>query len=191
MAYYSLDRIISIALIVLAIAVTSSLGRRDKSDIEKDLRDLCSQTNRTEECSYVVKSEFNTFEDTDGSKGVAGVVIDLAIAKAREIHDDLNRLYGGSKDKDLKFKYISCSKNYNDANRNLGLVKKMLDSNRNYRFIAVEINDTVQELKGCMLEFSKDPFDPAHIRDRNKEFGLYLEIATVATNRLLQEKNRN
>ncbi|KAL7139489.1 hypothetical protein ABFS83_09G055100 [Erythranthe nasuta] len=188
----SLDRIIFVALITLAIAVTSSLGRRDKSDIEKDLRDLCSQTNRTKECLSVIKSELNTFQDTDGSsKGVAGVVIDLAIAKAREIHDDLNRLYGGSKDEDLKFKYITCSKNYNDANRNLELVKKMLDSNRNYRFIAVEINDTVQELKGCILEFSKDPFDPAHIRDRNKEFGLYLEIATIATNRLLQEKNRN
>ncbi|KAL7131252.1 hypothetical protein ABFS83_13G185900 [Erythranthe nasuta] len=185
---YSLLRIIFVALI-FAISATSSLGRREKSEIEKDLRDLCSETNRTKECWYVIKSELNRFTDADGSKGVAGVVIDLAIAKAGEIHGELNKLYSGSTDENLKFKYISCSKNYNDANRNLELAKKMVDTNHN-RFIAVEIYDTVQELRSCMLEFTKDSFDPAHISNMNKEFGLYVGIVKVATNRLLLEKNQ-
>ncbi|KAL8033896.1 hypothetical protein ABFX02_13G186000 [Erythranthe guttata] len=187
MAYY-LHRIIFIAL-VLAIAVPSSLGRREKSEIEKDLRNLCSQTNRTKECWYFVKSEINRFNQSD-FKGVAGVVIDLAIAKSDAINDLLNRLYQGSKDEKLKEKYLSCSKNYNDANRNLYLAKINLDSDH-YQNIPIQIEDTVEELDSCRREFVKGSFDPAHIRNRNKEFRLYVEIVKVATDRLVKEKDRN
>ncbi|KAL8033890.1 hypothetical protein ABFX02_13G185400 [Erythranthe guttata] len=186
MAYY-LHRIIFVALVV-AIAVPSSLGRRERSDLENDLRDLCSQTNKTKKCWNIIKSEFSRFSDADGNKGVAGVVIDLAIAKSDEIHDKLNQLYDDSKNDELKEKYLSCSKNYNDASRNLDLARRNLDSD-DYRNISVQIDDTSDELKSCRHEFKKDSFDPAHIRNRNKEFKIYVEIVKVATDRLLQEND--
>ncbi|KAI3455857.1 hypothetical protein Pfo_012520 [Paulownia fortunei] len=184
----SLHIIMSIAL-VFTIAIPSSLGRREKSEVETDLRDLCSQTNKSKECWKIIKSEFSRFDDTD-YRSVAGVVIDLARAKADEIHDKLNQLHEDSRDDNLKEKYLSCSKNYNDAHRNLVVAKRNLDSD-DYRNIPVQVDDTVQELKSCRREFDKDSFDPAHIRNRNKEFRVYVEIVKVAVDRLLNEKDRN
>ncbi|KAK4440307.1 hypothetical protein Salat_0365600 [Sesamum alatum] len=184
---YSSQKIISIALI-LVIAIPSSLGRRERSETETDLRDLCSETRKPKQCRKIIKSQFSIFEETD-SRSVAGAVIDLAVAKADEIHDKLNQLYQDSGDDKLKEKYISCSKNYNDAHRNLDLAKRNLDSN-DYQNIPVQVDDTLEELKSCRHEFRKDSFDPAHIRNRNKEFGVYVDIVKVAADRLLRENDR-
>ncbi|KAK6150195.1 hypothetical protein DH2020_017720 [Rehmannia glutinosa] len=143
-------------------AISPSLGHREKPEIEKHLRDLCSQTNKTKECWTIIKSELTRFNDTDYS-AVTGVVIDLAIAKADQIHDELNRLFNGSTDDKLKYKYLSCSKNYNDANRNLVLVKRNFDSN-DYRNIPVQIDDTIEELKSSILSVTPlSPFNPVSV----------------------------
>lgn len=175
--------------LIFTIAIPISMGHREKSETEKDLRDLCSQTNRSKECWKIIKSELTRFNDND-YRSVAGVIIDLAIAKSDDIHEKLNQLYKDSRDDTLKDKYISCSKNYNDANRNLVVAKRNLDSD-DYRYIPVQIDDAVQELKSCRRGFDRDSFDPAHIRNRNKEFGLYLDVVKVATDRLLKEKDRD
>ncbi|KAL0442360.1 UNVERIFIED_CONTAM: hypothetical protein Slati_1958700 [Sesamum latifolium] len=134
------------------------------------------------------QTELSSFGETD-SRSVAGAVIGLAVAKAQEIHDRLNQLYQDSGDDKLKEKYTSCSKNYNDANRNLYLAKTNLDSN-DFQNIPVQMDDTLEELKSCRHEFDKDSFDPAHIRNRNKEFGVYVDIVKVATDRLQREDDR-
>ncbi|PIN22707.1 Pectinesterase [Handroanthus impetiginosus] len=185
---HSLQRIISSALIFL-IAIPSSLGHRDISQTETNLQELCSQTRNSEECWQIIKSEHVRFNETD-YRSVAGIVIDLALAKADEIHDKLNQLHKDSRDDQLKEKYLWCSKNYNDANRNLDLVKRNLNSN-DYRNIPVQINDTLEELRSCRSQFDNDSFDPAHIRNRNKEFRNYVDIVKVATDRLLRENDRN
>ncbi|PIM99408.1 hypothetical protein CDL12_04582 [Handroanthus impetiginosus] len=184
----SLHRIISTALIFM-ITIPSSLGHRDISQTERNLRDLCSLTRNSTECWKIIKSEYGRFDDTD-YRSVAGIVIDLAIAKADEIHDKLNRLHEDSRNDELKGKYLSCSKNYNDANRNLDLAKRNLISN-DYRNIPVQINDTLEELRSCRRAFNNDSFDPAHIGNRNREFGHYVDIVKVATDRLLRENDRN
>ncbi|KAL2244559.1 pectinesterase inhibitor [Sesamum indicum] len=184
---YSSHKILSIALLML-ISVPSSLGRPQKSETETDLRDLCSNTRKPKQCWKIIKPQLSSFDVTD-SRSVAGAVIDLAVAKAQEIHDKLNQLFQDSRDDKLKEKYISCSKNYNDANRNLDLAKRNLDSN-DYQNIPVQVDDTLEELKSCRHEFDKDSFDPAHIKNRNKEFGVYVDIVKVATDRLLREDDR-
>ncbi|PIM99407.1 hypothetical protein CDL12_28094 [Handroanthus impetiginosus] len=173
---YSLHRIISTALIFM-ITIPSSLGHRNISQTETNLQELCSQTRNSEECWQIIKSEHVRFNETD-YRSVVGIVIDLAIAKADEIHDKLNQLHKDSRD------------NYNDANRNLDLVKRNLNSN-DYRNIPVQINDTLEELRSCRSQFDNDSFDPAHIRNRNKEFRNYVDIVKVATDRLLRENDRN
>ncbi|KAK4421964.1 hypothetical protein Salat_2147100 [Sesamum alatum] len=52
------------------------------------------------------------------------------------------------------------------------------------------VDDTLEELKSCSHEFLNDSFDPAHIRIRNKEFGVYVGIVKVVVDRLPRENDR-
>ncbi|GFQ04470.1 pectinesterase inhibitor [Phtheirospermum japonicum] len=182
---YSSKTMIVIALIIM-IAISPSLGRREKSDREKELRDLVSQTDESKESWKIIKPQLSRFTDTD-PKIVADVILDLAITRGDEIHEQLNRLHEDSRNDELKSKYLSCSKNYNDAIRNLKLAKRNLGSD-DFHKIPIEIDDTIEELNSCVLEFEGDSFDPAHIRNRQKEFGNYVNIVKVATDRL-QDQN--
>ncbi|KAL6502194.1 hypothetical protein OROHE_024787 [Orobanche hederae] len=183
MAYTS-QRTIIITLIFM-IAISPSLGRREKSKVKKDLKEFCAQTGKSKECWKIIKPKLREFHDTD-PKTVADVILDLARAKGDEIHEELNQLYKDSRDDGLKEKYLSCFKNYNDAIRNLNLAWRNLESD-NYQNIPVQIDDTIEEMKGCRFEFNKDSFDPSHIRNREKEFRVYVDIAKVATFRLLNQ----
>ncbi|KAL7089634.1 hypothetical protein ACP275_13G196500 [Erythranthe tilingii] len=180
MAYY-MHRIIFIAL-VFAIAVPSSLGDWDywtKPQLENYLQELCSQTNDTQVCWNFIKDEANRFNETSILRA-AIIALDPVEEKADEIHDKLDRLYNRSKDKNLKNKYLSCSKNYNDAISYLKLVRR---SFVNYDFdnILGQVDDAVEELNICSLEFTDNSFDPAHIRNRNNEFRICLEFLKAAT----------
>lgn len=178
---------IILVTLILTIAIPVSTSHRKKwgessKDTEQYLRDLCTKTDRSEECWKILKPELYRFGDSDEGT-VAGAVIDLAIAKSDEIHDKLKQDYSDSKNDELKEKYNSCSRNYNDVNRNLVAARRDLDSDVR-RNIAVQIKDAGEELKKCKREFEKESFDPAHIRDRNKEIGLYLEIVRAAAHGL-------
>ncbi|KAL6502191.1 hypothetical protein OROHE_024784 [Orobanche hederae] len=96
---FSSRRIILIALISM-IAISPSLGRKEKeasSKMEKYLRDLCSKTNETKECWAIIKRDLTKFNDTDPRK-IANTTIVLAKTKGEEIHEELDRLYEGSRD---------------------------------------------------------------------------------------------
>ncbi|KAL0398162.1 UNVERIFIED_CONTAM: hypothetical protein Sradi_2159500 [Sesamum radiatum] len=188
MGGHSLHRIaVSIAL-VFAIAVPSSMGHKHKPEVEKALKEICAKTNKSEECWKIIKSQFSRFNTTD-RRGVLGVLIDLAISKANENHHRLNRLFEeASFDDRLKYEYISCSKNYNDAIRNLNLAKRSLDPSHHLNVI-VEVADTVQELQSCIHEYDKETIDPKHFRSRNEEFGVYIDIVNVAAFLVLAEDN--
>ncbi|KAK4440313.1 hypothetical protein Salat_0366200 [Sesamum alatum] len=185
---YSLHRIIVSIALMFAIAVPSSMGHKQKSELEKALRDLSSETTKPEESWKILNSEFSRFNGSD-RRGVLAVVIDLAIAKGNELHGRLNRLFEeASFDDKLKYEYISCSKNYNDAIRNLNLAKRSLDPNH-YWNLRIQVDDTVQELQSCIHEYDKDLVDPQHFRNRNKEFEVYIDIVKVAADRLLREED--
>ncbi|KAG8385147.1 hypothetical protein BUALT_Bualt03G0011500 [Buddleja alternifolia] len=171
-------------LVSIVKVTADNLNMKDDSDSETILRDLCSQIERSKECIDLIKSQLSRFEDS-GCNNVAGPVIDLAREKAEQIRDMLRELHEDSNDDKFKGKYESCSSNYNDASRNLEEAKRSLDSN-DYQNIPKQVDDTNDELEGCRREFDENAFDPAHIRDRNKEFGLYVDLLKVAIDRLLQ-----
>ncbi|KAL3616759.1 hypothetical protein CASFOL_039153 [Castilleja foliolosa] len=195
---YSFLTMIFIALII-TIAISPSLGRREKSDrershhhrekrdvensdIEQELRDLVSQTNDTNESWKIIKPQLSRFNDTD-PKIVADVILDLAITRGDEIHEQLNRLHEDSRDDDLRSKYLSCSRNYKNAISNLERARENLGSDE-FDNIFVKIDETIEELNRCGVEFEGDSFDPAHIRNRQKEFGNYVNLVKVATDYL-------
>ncbi|KAG8370073.1 hypothetical protein BUALT_Bualt14G0079700 [Buddleja alternifolia] len=180
---YSLYRTILFIALFVAFTIPSSLCHKDDSNSETILRDLCSRIERSKECVDIIKSELSRFEDS-GCNDVAGPVIDLAREKAEQIRDMLNKLHEDSNDDKLKEKYLSCSSNYNDAGRNLDLAKRSFDSN-DHRSIPEQVNDTEEELESCRREFDEGAFDPAHIRDRNKEFEVYVDLLKVTIDRLL------
>ncbi|KAL8512982.1 hypothetical protein ACS0TY_019227 [Phlomoides rotata] len=130
------------------------------------------------------------------SRNVSGVVIDLAIAKSDKINDllnhplsGINQLYHDYGDDSLKEKYESCSNNYNDAHHNLEILKGYFDSD-DYQRIHKCVHDVAKELKSCKHQFGKNDFDPAHIRNRNKEFQRYVEIVRTATQRFVDDVAR-
>lgn len=161
----------------------------DDSEIGRYLRDLCSDTKKSNQCWKIIKPEINRFTDTD-INNVAGIVIDLAREKSNEIKEKLNQLHQESRDDALKDKYISCSRNYNDASHDLETAKGNLDSD-DYQRIQDRVKDVAKELKSCKHQFGKKSYDPAHIWDRNKEFGRYVEIVKTATKRFVKERDSN
>ncbi|KAL2494041.1 pectinesterase inhibitor-like [Forsythia ovata] len=177
--YYS-SVLISTVLIYLLVIPSSMCHPLE----EKDLRHICSKTHNSSECLNQFKSDPRSL-NTD-EKGLAGVAVDLALNKANAVHTQYNQLYRDSKDSKLQEKYIACSKNYNDAIRDLQLVKKFLDINR-YKLIPVEINDALQEVASCRNAFKREPIDPAHSDDHNKEFQLLSYMVKVTSQRLIKK----
>ncbi|XP_073290053.1 pectinesterase inhibitor-like [Primulina huaijiensis] len=149
-----------------------------------DLRDLCSKTHDSKLCWKLLKSERSKFH-TD-TKGMVEAAIDLARGKAEEIHHKLDRLREESKDEQLKQKYWSCSKNYNDAIGDLNEAKEMLRK-RGHSGIPVLVDDVLNEVKSCHNDFDNGAFDPAHVQNRNKEFRVYADLVRVAVYRLFKE----
>lgn len=173
--------------LTIAIAVPSSTSHRrrsrrsndpDSDNTEQYLRDLCSETDKSDVCWNILKSELRRFDDCD-DRDITDGVIDLAKAKSETIRDQLSQWYRDSNDDRLKEKYHLCSENYNDvygdleeASRNLGL--------DDYRKISDQVEDAEDKLDECRREFGSDSFDPGHVGDRNKELGLYLDIVGAA-----------
>ncbi|CAA0832247.1 Unknown protein [Striga hermonthica] len=197
MAFSPLQTIL-IALI-LSVSISPSLARKHKhkhkhhhrerdepeyipDDLNRELKDLCSQTDDSKVCWHIIEPEISRFKDTDPDC-ITDVLLDLAISRANEIHDELNGYHEDSKNDELKEKYLSCSKNYNDAVRNLNLAKTNLGSG-DYENIPIQIEDTQQELEGCRGEFCEGSFDPGHIGNRVNEFDLYVNIVKVSVDRL-------
>lgn len=179
--------IILIALILaITIPISSAHRRRrrrshhdhnsDSSDeTEHSLRDLCSETDRSDACWDILKPEIRRFDGSDDGD-IADHVIDLAADKSKEIRDKLKQWHSDSDNDELKKKYHSCSKNYNDVDHSLKEARKNLDSD--------QVEEAEKELEKCEREFDGDSFDPAHVGDRNKELRLYLDMVRVASDRL-------
>ncbi|KAH6820327.1 hypothetical protein C2S53_016991 [Perilla frutescens var. hirtella] len=185
-----LQKITFIALL-LTIGIPLSTGDRERSrrlkhsnDTEQHLRDLCSETKRSDECWNILKSALNKFHDnSDDQYFMASVVTDLAITKSKEIYDRVYQYYSNSNDDGLKKKYFSCSKNYYNANCNLVLARRNLEYDE-YPNISDELDDVEEELKICRQNFREESFDAGRVKGQNEEFGLYVDIVRAAAGRL-------
>ncbi|KAG6395414.1 hypothetical protein SASPL_146059 [Salvia splendens] len=180
---------IFIALII-AIAIPTSLAHKrrfrrsddsNSDDAEQYLRDLCSETDRSDACLNIVKSELHRFNHVIGD--INDKIIDLALEKSEEFRDQLKQWHKDSNDERLKEKYRSCSSNYNDINRDLQELQRNLDSDDD-RKTSDLIEDIEHELDECKREFGQGSFDPGHVEDRNNELGIYSDLVRVAIDRL-------
>lgn len=175
-----------IALIV-AISIPSSTSeiakwrRRtdDSDDTERYLRDLCSETDNSDECWDIVKPEVHRFEHSDDGE-IINRMIDLARERSEKIYDQLNDWYKDCKDEKLKKKYHSCSKNYKEIGKNLEKVQKNLDSD-DVEKILKKIDKAGEKLDKCREEFKEGSFDRGHhVRDRNDELKVYMDLVRSA-----------
>ncbi|CAI9782220.1 unnamed protein product [Fraxinus pennsylvanica] len=168
----------SMALIFLSVLPSSICHEVN----ENDLVHICLKTHDASECLNLFKSDPRSL-NTD-EKGLAGVAIDLALNKADATHTQYNQLYSDSRDYELQEKYSSCSKNYNDAIRDLKEVKNELDNNRN-KLIHVEINDALEEINTCIRAFERDQIDPVQMNYHNQQFKLLCYMVKFTTESLV------
>lgn len=110
----------------------------------------------------------------------------VALAKANDIHAKLNSLYKTEKDQVSSDIYLQCSKNYNDAIRDLTLASRSLDS-RHSRIVRVQTNDAEEEVKACRVVFNGARRDPANIKKANEEFYLLSQVARESAVELVKK----
>ncbi|CAI9782217.1 unnamed protein product [Fraxinus pennsylvanica] len=171
-----------ISMVLIFLLVVPSLMCHSLE--EKDLQYICSKTHNPTDCLNLFKSDPRSL-NTD-INGLTGVAVDLALNKSNAVHTQYNQLYTDTTDSKLQEKYIACSKNYNDAIRDLQVVKKYLEINR-YKFIIVEINDALQEVTSCRSAFKRGPIDPANMDYHNDEFKLLCYMVKVTFQYLIQK----
>lgn len=165
--------IIITLILTIAIPISSAHKRRSKDAEKYIIRDLCSKTEDSDKCWNILKHKFNHSDERD----IANNVIELAIAKSKEIRE---QWFSYSKNDNLKLKYRSCWKNYNEVDRNIVQAQRNLDSD-DYRNISDQIDDAQGESDKCRQVFE---YDPTRVGDPNHEFGLYLDMVRVAVDRL-------
>ncbi|CAA3008483.1 pectinesterase inhibitor-like [Olea europaea subsp. europaea] len=151
---------------------------------ENDLKHICLKTSNPFACLDQFKSD-NRSRNTD-EKGLAEIAVDLAMKNANETHAVYNELYSRTNDYRLQEKYMSCSKNYNDAIRDLEEMKYELNNNRT-KLIHVEINDALQEVNTCIRAFERDQIDPVKMDFANERFKLLCDMVKIAAESLVQK----
>ncbi|KAK2996873.1 hypothetical protein RJ639_025265 [Escallonia herrerae] len=173
-SFGTLSMFLSFFLVLVCIAPTS-LGR---SRTEGELWYLCSKTEHPWQCLKLLKSADIRYSSRN-LNDITKVLIDITYNKGKEIHDTLNSLANEARDSRIRRRFISCSKNYNDALRDLGVAKRNL-LNGNYKVIPVEVNDALQEVKGCYDYFTRASRDRYRLKEKSEDFKLLCSILKVA-----------
>ncbi|KAL0386058.1 UNVERIFIED_CONTAM: hypothetical protein Sradi_3000100 [Sesamum radiatum] len=149
--------LILISIVFMSIAPPVASNRLTDTEIKH----LCSKTSNLENCYKVLKSDPRT-RNVD-ARGLAEVSIDLASKKANKTHSLINSFVNKTHDSRLKNIYKLCSSNYNDAIRDLKVIKNYLKSGA-FKNIPVQVKDASEEIKQCKNVFGGATSDGAHIR---------------------------
>ncbi|KAL0386059.1 UNVERIFIED_CONTAM: hypothetical protein Sradi_3000200 [Sesamum radiatum] len=148
---------------------------------DTEIKHLCSKTSNRENCYQVLKSDPRT-RNVD-ARCLAEVSIDLASKKATKTHSLINSFVNKTHDSRLKNIYKSCSSNYNDAIRDLKVIKNYLKSGA-FKNIPVQVKDASEEIKQCKKVFGGATSDGAHIKKRNQEIEFLISIVEVTSSNL-------
>ncbi|KAL8513010.1 hypothetical protein ACS0TY_019258 [Phlomoides rotata] len=105
--------------------------------------------------------------------------------KTVDVVGEFSQLWLDSSDDALKKKYRSCAESYVSANHNLDAVRSGLYNPDVLQEISGWVDNVEGGMKSCKREFGGKSFDPAHVRNRNKEYRNYVEIVRTATNKIL------
>ncbi|KAG6398141.1 hypothetical protein SASPL_139594 [Salvia splendens] len=171
-----------IILLALILAIAVPISKCGEEESSRRLEDLCSETNRSSDCRNILKSNWNRFNLSDDR-----AVVELAIAKSKEIYDGIYRHHLDSGDERLKSKYLSCAINYYDANCNLEMARRTLDFDE-FPDITGDVDDVEEKVMSCWREFREESLDPGRARDSGEEIGLYLEMIRAAAGRVPLEE---
>ncbi|XP_027086444.1 pectinesterase inhibitor [Coffea arabica] len=160
----------------LISVVPSSIA--NKPDIQHK---ICSKTSNPQECLNLkhVKTS-KTLE------AITKASIVVALQQAKDIHTKINAVSKKEKDKFLNNLYWHCSKNYNDAIRDLTIAKRSFNS---YQFdnIPIETVDAEQEVQACKTVFLAAKRDPANLKNGNEKFYLLAQIARQSSEELVKK----
>ncbi|KAI3455856.1 hypothetical protein Pfo_012519 [Paulownia fortunei] len=165
-------------LIIFISIIPSSTGHKIK---DTEIKHLCSKTSNLGRCYKLLKSDHRT-TNVD-AKGLAEVSVDLASNNANKIYSQLNSFAKATHDSRLRNIYNSCSKNYDDAIRDLEVVKKNLHSGA-YNNIPVQVKDVSEEIKSCEKVFNGASSDHANIKKRNQDFEFLISIVKITLDNL-------
>ena len=185
-SFGSFSMLVSLALLFMFIAPTFCHEKDKDKENHPKLKKLCSKTDNRHWCMKFMKSNPRTVDADD--RVLTEVAIDLALAKAKDIHKDLDSLYDRTSDSQMKDRYNSCSKNYHDAMRNLEETKRIFND-RKYKRILVQANDAVEEVRDCKNQLDKSEKDTSNLKKRTKEFELLCDVVKVAVKYLNKDKD--
>ncbi|KAL3522974.1 hypothetical protein ACH5RR_015808 [Cinchona calisaya] len=144
---------------------------------------ICSKTTNPSACLNL-----KHVQTSSNPKGLTTASIEVALSKATDIHAKLNSLYN-EKDGHLGDIYLHCSKNYNDAIRDLTIAKRSLDT-RHSKSAAIEAYDAEEEVKACQVVFNDARRDPDDIKKANEEFYFLTQIARASTEELVKNNRK-
>ncbi|KAL1538424.1 hypothetical protein AAHA92_27174 [Salvia divinorum] len=173
-------------LLALILAISIPISKCGEEESSTRLDELCSENNRPNDCRNILKSEWSRFDLSD-DRAVAGAVVELAIAKSKEIYDRIYQHHLDSGDEGLKSKYLSCAISYYDANCNLEMARRTLDFDE-FPDISGDVGGVEEEVVSCRREFREESLDPGRARGADEEIGLYLEMIRAAAGRVPKEE---
>ncbi|PIM99405.1 hypothetical protein CDL12_28092 [Handroanthus impetiginosus] len=178
MAFFSTSAVMILTFVVFALATTPSTAHKVT---DTEIKHLCSKSSHPARCYELLKSDHRT-ANVD-AKGLVEVSVDLAAKKANKIHSQLNSFSKATHDSRFRNLYDSCSKNYNDAIRNLEVAKSNLHSGA-YKNIHAQVKDASEEIKTCEKVLGEASSDHAHIKKKSQDLEFRLNVVKITSDNL-------
>ncbi|PSR91712.1 Pectinesterase [Actinidia chinensis var. chinensis] len=135
-------------------------------------------------CMKLMKADSRT-SDANNHR-LTEIAIDLAYNKAKDIYRDLTGVVDYSYDSQYR---EPCSRNYNDAIRDLKQTKKIF-RNGDYDRIADKVNKAADEIRDCKNLFESSYInDSKELKKRNKELELLCDVVKASSTYLRGDHN--
>ncbi|KAK2992596.1 hypothetical protein RJ640_027909 [Escallonia rubra] len=150
-----------------------------KSIITGKLKKTCEGTRKPNMCLKLLN--FDNFPATADLPDIIEISIDLAHLRGKKIHHSFTSLARITNDHQVKKHYLSCSKNYESAVRDIKHAKKHLHWGYYQRIIdeAIEASNKVSD---CEDHVSGSLVEPSTtFSKKNQEFGFLCNVISVTT----------
>ncbi|XP_057479174.1 pectinesterase inhibitor-like [Actinidia eriantha] len=170
--------LISLALLFMVIA--PSFGEKHTK-----LKKICSKTFNHHMCMKLMKADSRTSDANN--RLLTEIAIDLAYNKAQDIYRDLTGVIYYSYDSQYR---EPCSKNYNDAIRDLEQTKTIF-TDGDYDRIPDQVSKAADDIRDCKNQFDRsDINDSKELKKRNTELEVLCDMVK-ASSKYLRHKNDN
>jgi len=174
----SSSSICSLLLMILFISTPSSANLVLKVS-ESTINAICTKTLNPSFCLGILKSYADHPHKRDIT-GLARITIYLAKSNATTTSDQIHSLIQHTDNPQLKERYTSCSKNYDNAIDDFKQAKKrLIEGNKNGLEDAAAT--AMGEFNACGENFRQPPADPSTLQKSNKNLLDFCSIVLVMT----------